>query len=101
MKVRLMRGQVVVREVAPQPGALWTPDPAPRAVRTHTGKVVAVGPPALTRRGVPVRTGISIGDTVQFHFEHHQEAHTRVWPEDGEMAIWIPAHCVDGVWEGL
>lgn len=99
MKVRLMRGQIVVREVNPTGSAtLWTPDPRARDVKTHTGKVIAVGPPALTRRGAEVPLGIVAGDTIQFHYVHHQEAHTRVWPEDGLPAVWVPQAAVDGVW---
>jgi len=101
MRVRLMRGQIVVRELANPTGSatLWTPDPRARDVKTHTGKVIAVGPPALTRRGAEVPMGFVAGDTVQFHFTHHQDAATRPWPEDGEPATWLPQHCVDGVWE--
>lgn len=95
MKIRLLRGQVVVRErydVASK--VLWTPDPNDRHTKTHTGEVLAMGPPI---RGID--PGFVVGDVVQFHFEHNREAWTRPWPLDGEMAIWVPQSCVDAVWE--
>jgi hypothetical protein len=103
MNVRLMRGQVCVREVE-QTGSssLWTPEPGAREQKTHTGRVLTMGPPArlhLKSASAPeVPYGFEVGALVQFHYEHHQEAHTRTWV-DGEPATWVPQSCIDGVWE--
>jgi hypothetical protein len=101
MSIRLMRGQAVIREDT-STGVLWMPDAKPRQVQTHRGLVLGLGPPALARRGkryVPVPWDCKVGDVVQFHFEHHRDAHTRPWPEDGKAATWVPQWCVDGVIE--
>ena len=104
MNIRLMRGQVVVREVEAAPsGALWTPTPGARQVRTHTGRVLALGPPArLTEHpdSPEVPHGFVVGDLVQYHFGAMgtQEARTRLWT-DGEPATWMTQAEIDGVWE--
>lgn len=100
MKIRLLPGQVVVREERSEPStALWTPAPGARDVRTHRGRVLALGPPArLGGSGVEVPHGFGVGDLVQFHFTHHQDAATRPWPLDGKPATWVPQENVDGVW---
>ena len=98
MKIRPMRGQVVVREVAASPSSvLWTPEMRAREVRTHTGRVLAMGPPARTAGGVEVAPGFSVGDLIQWHFTSNEANATRVW-EDGEPAVWVPQVNVDGVW---
>jgi hypothetical protein len=97
MSVRLMRGQVVVRELK-QESALWSPDEDERKKRTHVGEVIAMGPPALIYDKYPVEPGFVVGDLVQYHLAHHLGAHTRVWPGDGLPALWIPQNSVDGVW---
>ena len=89
MRVRVMRGQVVVRELGSS-GAIWTPAPAERTVKTHRGVVVAVGP--------DVDALVEVGSVVQYHFEHHKSGWTRPWPVDGIDATWLPARCVDAVW---
>jgi len=104
MNIRPMRGQVVVREVEVSPsGALWTPTPGARQVKTHTGRVLALGPPArLTEHpGSPeVPHGFVVGDLVQYHFGAvgTQEARTRAW-SDGKPATWLTQAEIDGVWE--
>lgn len=98
--IRPMRGQVVVREEPPAPSArLWTPDPNPRQVRTHTGRVLALGPPARTTAGVEVPHGYRVGDLIQYHFDHLEQLLTNPWPEDGLPATWLPQVAIDGVWE--
>jgi len=67
-------------------------------VRTHRGVVLAMGPPARTVRGVEVEPGFAPGDTIQFHFSHHQETATNMWT-DGKPATWIPQSSVDAVWD--
>jgi hypothetical protein len=67
-------------------------------VHTHTGRVLALGPPARTKAGAEVAHGFTVGDLVQYHFVHNQAAATMPWV-DGEPATWVPQECVDGVWE--
>jgi hypothetical protein len=100
MKVRLLPGQVVVREVLPEASAsLWTPQPGPREVRTHVGRVLALGPPArLNGSGPEVPHGFEVGDLVQYHLTHLEKVATNPWPPDGEMAVWVQQENVDGVW---
>jgi hypothetical protein len=98
-----MRGQVVLREIKPEVSStLWTPEPGQRQVTTHTGRVLAMGPPArlhLKSADAPeVPHGFEVGAVVQFHFVHNMEAHTRMWV-DGDPAVWIPQSCIDAVWE--
>lgn len=104
MKIRLMRGQVVVREDTPAPSAaLWTPELGPRQVKTHRGVVLGLGPPArLTEHpsSPEVPHGFEVGDLVQFHFGAvgTQEARTRAWV-DGKPATWLTQAEIDAVWE--
>lgn len=102
MKIRLLPGQVVIREERREPSErLWTPTPGARETRTHTGRVLALGPPArLNGSGVEVPHGFVVGDLVQYHFTSHQDAATRTWPPDGKPATWVQQENVDGVWEG-
>jgi hypothetical protein len=102
MRIRLLPGQVVIREVDPAPSeSLWTPAPGERERHTHTGVVLAVGPPARTHggTGAEVPHDFAVGDLVQYHFTSHKGAATRAWPLDGRPAAWIPQENVDGVWE--
>lgn len=101
MKVRLLRGQVVVRETTPPASqTLWMPEEKARQVKTHRGVVLGMGPPALFGKfGVEVPYDFQVGDEVSYHFVHHAEAHTRPWPLDGLDATWVPQHAVDAVWE--
>ncbi len=98
MHIRPMRGQVVVREDHPAPSALlWTPKPGARQVHTHRGRVLALGPPARTPLGVEVPHAYAVGDLVQYHFTHLEEAARNRWGD--EEAVWIPQANIDGVWE--
>jgi co-chaperonin GroES (HSP10) len=97
--IRPLRGQVVVREETPQASpSLWTPTPTARQVHTHTGRVLALGPPARTAGGAEVPHAYRVGDLIQFHYEHLEELLTNEW-EDGRPAVWVPQSSVDGVWE--
>ena len=98
MKVRLLRGQVVVRETSAKQSVIWSPEGKRKDVRTHRGVVLGMGAPALNGT-VEVEPGFKVGDVVQYHFMHHEEAHTREWPEDGTKACWIPQNCIDAVIE--
>lgn len=97
--IRPMRGQVVIQEIPPQPSAhLWTPTPKPREVTTHTGRVLALGPPALTPGGVEVEHGYSVGDLVLYRFTFLEKVSANTW--EGTPAHWIPQVDVVAVWEG-
>jgi co-chaperonin GroES (HSP10) len=107
MNIRLLRGQVVVREdhhaatrefthiVVPE---LGTAEERARKRTSHVARVLAMGPPALTRKGVEVPHGFAVGDTVVFSWATHEKSWTRPWV-DGELAAWIPQECVHGVVE--
>ena len=96
--IRPMRGQVVIEEIPQAPSArLWTPDPSARQVTTHTGRVLAFGPPARTPGGAEVPHGFGVGDLVQYHYEFLEKLATNEW--GGVKAVWIPQQDVDGVWE--
>jgi hypothetical protein len=103
-RIRLMRGQVVVRELDVSPsGVLWTPEAGPRQVKTHRGVVLGMGPPArLTEHpsSPEVPHGFEVGDVVQYHFAAvgTQAARTRAWT-DGEPATWLCQPEIDAVWE--
>lgn len=95
--IRPMRGQVVIEEIVDQPSrALWTPTPGARQVKTHRGRVLALGPPARTPSGVEVAYGFGVGDVVQFHYEFLEKLARNEW--EGQKALWIPQQDVDGVW---
>jgi co-chaperonin GroES (HSP10) len=106
----VLRGRVVIREdlnadhrhvqhiIVPSASTRDNPNAVAEARTWHRGRVLALGPPMLTKRGAEVAYGFSVGDEVFFHFEHYERNATQRW-EDGEMAVWVPQSCVDGVVE--
>lgn len=98
MTVRLLRGQVVVREIrAHASSTIWVPEPSnPRDVRSHRGRVLALGPPATTRKGAEVPHGFDLGDEVVFHWNRREKDFTRPWI-DGEDASWVSQEEIDAV----
>lgn len=98
MRVRLLRGQIVVREVHGGSRLLWTPRAGRRQIHTHLGLVLGIGPGAELG-GVAQPVAFAVGDIVGWHWEHNEDAFTLEWPEDGRLAIWIPHRCVDYVCE--
>jgi co-chaperonin GroES (HSP10) len=102
-RIRLLRGQVVIRESHPgRFGSILVPhsycDEHGREHKAHRGVVLAMGSPALAEDGrTEVQPQFDVGDEVFFHWEHHEKAHTRPWPPDGLNACWVPQHCVDAV----
>jgi hypothetical protein len=56
-----------------------------------------MGAPARTKGGAEVAPGFGIGDVVQYHFTHLEEAATNTY--EGEKAVWIPQENIDGVWD--
>ena len=95
-RVRIPRGQVVVRETRQQ-YSIIVPVEGPREVKTHRGYVLAMGPPAQVS-GHDVPHGFAVGDEVIFHWEKSEKAFTRAWI-DGEDACWMMQHEIDGVIE--
>jgi hypothetical protein len=100
MRVRLLRGRVVVRELGElaRSATIWTPTPNQRHIRMHIGRVLCVGAGAEIG-GVEQPLGFRVGDVVGFHWEHNEEAFTVLWPEDGKPACWVPHRCIDYVCE--
>lgn len=105
MNIRLLRGQVVVREdlgadtahlsqiIIPE---LGTAEERQRARKWHRGVVLAKGAPMLTTKGVEVPHGFEVGDIVVFHWIHRERSWTREWV-DGKFAAWIPQAAIDAV----
>lgn len=110
MGIRLLRGQVVIREdldaatrhfrhiVVPNVSneSAHNPDAIAERRTFHRGKVLAMGAPMLTSKGVEVPHGFAVGDDVVFHWIHGERLWTRPWL-DGEPASWVPQAAVDGV----
>ncbi len=110
MTLRLLRGQLVVREqlnadtahyrhiVVPDVSTEHDAKAVARARKWHRGTVLQIGAPALTKDGAEVEPEYKVGDTVIFHWIHHEESWTRPWT-DGELACWLPQAAVDAVLE--
>ena len=101
MRLRLLTGRVVIREILSdeRSGRIWTPDPKAKDVLTHRGRVLGVGPGPLRPDGSRCAIGFHVGDVVQYHFSgHHEKGWTHMWPEDGLPAVWVPWYDVDGVY---
>jgi co-chaperonin GroES (HSP10) len=110
MRVRLLRGQVVIREnlrgaadhlkhiIVPDVFTTHNPDAVQEARTWHRGRVLAMGAPMLTPTGAEVPHGFEVGDEVIFHWAHHEKSWTREWV-DGEPAAWVPQWAVDAVVE--
>lgn len=108
MNVRLLRGQVVIREdlsadtahykhiVVPGVDTTNDPNAVAKARKWHRGRVLAMGAPAMTSKGVEVPRGFEVGDMVIFHFVHREKSWTREWT-DGQLAVWVPQDAVDAV----
>lgn len=110
-KVRPLRGRVVIRPLeAKKIGLIHLPDMASdwarkaersqgkKAKSSHTGEVIAMGAPALSKSGREIPPGFKVGDTVQFVFVHNQVEFTKEWV-DGTQVSWVPQECVIAVHE--
>ncbi len=109
--IRLLRGMVVIREhtkadteqfrniIIPAVSTQHDRHAVARARKWHRGTVLAMGPPALTKKGAEVPHDFKVGDVVYFHFVHHEEGFTRPW-SDGELATWVPQSAIDAVHVG-
>jgi co-chaperonin GroES (HSP10) len=105
MKIRLLRGQVVVREDMSARFSRYTdlglivPDTViaeERKRRWHRGRVLQMGAPALDEFGHEVPFGFDVGDQVIWHWITHEPSWTRPYV-DGELACWLPQECIDAV----
>lgn len=97
VKIRLLRGQCVIRETKESGSFLHLIAPNPRDVKTHRGTVLAMGEPSQVN-GHDVPWGFEVGAVVQYHWEYMEKAFTRPWV-DGEDASWLRQDCIDGVIE--
>jgi co-chaperonin GroES (HSP10) len=109
MRVRLLRGQVVVREdtsvherrgtiIVPNVSNIDNRNAVGRTRKWHIGEVLGLGPPALAH-GHEVAHGFKVGDRVLFNWTHNEKGFTHEWPEDGKPACWIPQVNVSAVLE--
>ena len=107
MKLRLLRGRVVIREDRQHSSIIHVVDNDPRATVTHRGEVLAVGPPVETEHYDPktqrstfheVPLHYAVGDTVQYHFEATEAGRTMTWGE-WEGVLVMAQREIDGVVE--
>lgn len=109
MTITPMRGQCVIREdlsvhkyrgsiIVPEVSNIDNRNAVARTRKWHIGEVLALGSPMLSKGGVPVPYGFSVGDRVLFHWVHNEKGHTLIW-SDGAPACWIPQWAVDAVVE--
>lgn len=108
-RVRPLRGRVVIRpSEVKKIGLIHIPDMASdwdrkaqhsqgkKAKSSHTGEVIAMGPPALASGGQEIPPGFEVGDMVQFVFVHNEKEFTKEWV-DGTQVVWVPQECVIAV----
>jgi hypothetical protein len=91
--LRLLRGQVVIREeLEGYSATIWTPPGQRKKEEGRVGRVLAMGPPAYfdySGRCVEVPYGFGVGDRVVFVWLSNPHHYTMPWV-DGEPAAWIP-----------
>jgi len=77
---------------------------------SHRGRIVAMGPPAETKKGAVIAPDFGVGDEVQFvfdqlsdHYGGHgswkESAREGVWPPTGEKIFYIAQAEVIAVYE--
>jgi co-chaperonin GroES (HSP10) len=103
MTIRPLRGRVVVREHKSAQYSRYPSIVIPDTVManersrlTHTGTVLALGPPVRTKHGHEVPHECKPGDTVQFHFEATEEGRKTKW-DDGAEALVMAQREIDAV----
>ncbi len=100
-----LRGRIAVVEVYEPQGLILKPAGYDKAHeqdrKSHRGRVVAMGAPALTRKGRrPIEQGFRTGMMVHYvfaklsdhdggHGSYSEEARLGVWPPTGEEVTWI------------
>jgi co-chaperonin GroES (HSP10) len=111
-KIRPLRGRVVVREIETlvSPNGIVFPsmqrdwdreadrNKGIKAMSSHRGIVLDMGPPARTKKGAEISPGFRVGDTVQYKWTHNEREFTKEW-SDGKPASWISQDCVLAVIE--
>lgn len=109
MRLRLLPGRVAVRELLPlKVGRIYLPDnfhetkENEEARTSHRARVLAVGPPARTAKGVELAPEFSIGDVVIFVFglQGCEKYRRGVWLGDGEPCTWIAQEEVIAIVDG-
>ena len=107
MKLRLLRGRILIREDRRHSSIIIAPTGDPRATVTHRGEVLAVGPPVETQHYDPatrrstfheVPLHYKVGDFVQFHFEATEKGRTMTWGE-WEGVLCMAQREIDAVLE--
>lgn len=97
MTLRLLPGRVAVRELLPPKlGRIYVPDgyhqskEIEEARTSHRARVLGMGPPARTPRGVEVAPEFRVGDVVIFVFalEGCEKYRAGVWL-DGEPCTYV------------
>lgn len=107
MPFRCLQGRVIIREdykaehahkliIVPDISDANDKHAQARKREFHRGVVLAMGPPATTRKGHEVPPGFGVGDSVIFHWNHLEASWTFEWL-DGERACCVPQQCVDAV----
>jgi len=70
--VALLPGRVIVRVKADHHSSLlWLPTVRANGLSLGLGEVVAMGPPAKTRKGHPIPPGFVVGDILLHQSQHH------------------------------
>jgi co-chaperonin GroES (HSP10) len=108
--LRPLRGRIVIKPDRPtHVGSIILPDMVGdwikqeqkslgiKAQSSHTGTVLLVGPPALTRKGAEIKPDFRPGDRVQFVWTHNEGAWT--FDVEGVEVCWVPQANVIAVHE--
>jgi co-chaperonin GroES (HSP10) len=96
--VRVLRGRVWVRMQEQPSSIIHLVESNPRETTFHRGTVLAIGPGAFSKGGVPVDLPIAVGDEVGFHFEGTQRGREAPWT-DGKTALCLAQRELDCVFE--
>ena len=98
MTMRVLRGRVWVRMHEQPSSIIHIVDSKPEETEFHRGTVLAIGPGAFSKGGVPVSLPIEVGDVVGFHFEGTQKGREAPWT-DGKIALCLAQRELDCVFE--
>ena len=96
--MRVLRGRVWVRLHEQPSSIIHIVDSKPEETEFHRGTVLAIGPGAFSKGGVPVSLPIEVGDCVGFHFEGTQKGREAPWT-DGKIALCLAQREIDCVFE--
>ena len=108
-----LRGRIAIREILPESyGSIVVPqnyhDNNVRKRTSHVGRVLAMGPPPLTKKGAEYPAGFSVGDQVLFIFDQPnymnngggatEKSRQGIW-QDGGKCVWVTYEEILGVYE--